>query len=343
MTGATTYQLANILTLFLLTALIKLKESRNNRQKTTYFILSALLLFMAIGCNEIMLLMVDLMLLTIISIDYFKTRKANYTLLALLVIAFGFSIIVFLAPGNNVRVTHNDDSHLLIPAILATLKRTISQIIFRLIWSPLLIFSIVFIPLFNRIARLMIRDNNPIFKVHPLIALGWMILLPMFLFVLHYNLSPHEPHCERIVTMLFLFFILALFYFEILLLVHIKRKQLFNTGFIKIHSAVWFILLLFYVLVPFREHNQIRVAYTDLISGKSYKNNKQMTERFEYLKNSDCTHCTVPEITVRPETIYYIWFSLSENKKFWMNREQAIYFKKSSVAVGVEETKATGQ
>ncbi len=334
MTGAITYQLANISTLFLMSVLVRItRKSGNNKQTAIFTTIGSVLIIIAVGCNEITMLLINALLFTVLIVDYSLNRKINYHLLWLMLITLAFSVFVFMSPGRGIREIEWGQSHQLLPSIVATLRRTISQIIYRLIWSPLLIFSIIAFPLLNRLGTIWSQKKTVIFNINPLVAFAWMLFLPALFFPLHYSLGPNEPHAERITNIIFLFFILCWFYFEILLITYIKRTKKFSIPNKPISSIFWWLLLMFYGFFPFREHNQIRTAYEDIFTGESYMHNKLLNERVKYLQESDCTDCSVLDIPYHPETIAYKWFYVNGRKDFWMNQQAAKYFGKKSIFI----------
>lgn len=333
MSGTITYQLANIFTLFLLSAIIWIFKRKNTIQSTVFTIVGSVSIFIAVGCNEITMILINALLLTVTIIDYLIHKKINFYLLWLIILTFSLSIFVFMSPGQEARETHWEQSHQLIPSIIATLRRAISQILFRFIWSPLLVLSIIAFPLFNRLGNYWVHKKTSLFNINPLVAFVWLLFLPTLFFPLHYSLGPNEPNAERITNIIFLIFIFNWFYFEILLITYLKRNNILSLNNLKVPVILWWLMIMFYVIFPFREHNSIRTAYEDLFSGKTYMHNKLMGERIEYLKNSDCTDCTVDYISYYPETIVYRWFYINGNKDFWMNKQAAKYFGKNSISI----------
>lgn len=333
MSGTITYQLANIFTLFLLSALILVLKRKNTTHRAVSTLAASVSIFIAVGCNEITMILINALLLTVTIIDYSIHKKLNFYLLWLIIFTLALSVFVFLSPGKVIRETRWEESLQLIPSIIATLRRAISQILFRLIWSPLLIFSVIALPFFIRLGNYFVYKKTVLFNINPIVAFAWMLFLPALFFPLHYSLGPNEPNAERVTNIIFLMFIFNWFYFEILIITYLKRNNIVSLHNYKVPTTVWWILLMFFVFLPFREHNSIRTAYEDLFTGKSYKHNKLMGERIEYLKNSDCTDCVLEDIPYYPKTIVYYWFYDNGSKDFWMNQQTAKYFGKKSISI----------
>jgi hypothetical protein len=335
MTGAFTYQLGNISMLLLLWALTGIMRSPGRKQKTAFTFFAVAMVFVSVGCNEITMLLVNALLLTVFFVEYGTQKKVNRYVLILIIVAVALSVFVFVSPGKEARELTWDQSHQLLASVLATFRRTFSQVVFRLIYSPLLIFSVLAFPFFDRLGSYFVHREIKLFNVNPLIAVAWLLLLPAMFFPLHYSLGPYEPHAERITNLIFLFFILDWFWLEILLITYVKRTGRFSLPGKRTYVYALVMMLMFYGFFPVREHNRIRTAWADIISGRSYRFNHLMNERTLYLENSDCSSCVVPAIKVLPETIVYKWFYVTGkgSEKFWMNREIAKYYGKKSLKI----------
>jgi len=330
MSGAINWQMGNIFSLLFFSSLLTSYNSKLKSKVSKYNILSVIFLFLSIGTNEIVMVLVNGIIIMAILGYYLVNKSWDKKLIVFLTISLLFSSFVIFAPGNTGRMSVNSENGMIIPAILASLKRSISHIGLRFLISPIILFSLLFLPTMNRIGDYLITTKNKLFQVHPIfVLLGIVFFVPLLLFPLHFGLGANDPYPQRVIVVIYFYFILAWFYLIQLTIVFLKNNYKLTIS--KIPVAVWVALLLFYVLFPIREYTPVRHAYRDLISGRSYVYNQQMKARFDYLTHSDCEDCVVEFIEDPPETICYIWLRLSNNKHSWINQSQAQYFNKKSI------------
>ena len=102
--GSITYQMANILLIFLLGLLVwRETTAKNHKLRTWIFILSSLLVIATVGANEISLLLTGMILCwgTVHALWTKQDSRAFWA--ALLLIALGAALVSLLAPGNYER------------------------------------------------------------------------------------------------------------------------------------------------------------------------------------------------------------------------------------------------
>ncbi len=75
------------------------------------FAVLAFLLVGTIGCDETIMFIVNYVLVTALAFRYWRERKVDRFLLALLVVAISSSLVVVLAPGNSVRGAYFENGH----------------------------------------------------------------------------------------------------------------------------------------------------------------------------------------------------------------------------------------
>ncbi|MCB0472554.1 MAG: hypothetical protein KIT56_09960 [Gammaproteobacteria bacterium] len=112
LSGATTYQVANILTILLITSIIKIVRTG----KAFHKFMSFVLVFCIIGCNETSMLLTDFLLLLVISYLFYIKFPIRFFLM-LLVFSVFFSFLVYLAPGNVIREAYFPQSHNFVSAV----------------------------------------------------------------------------------------------------------------------------------------------------------------------------------------------------------------------------------
>lgn len=82
--------------------------------------------------------------------------------------------------------------------------------------------------------------------------------------------------------------------------------------------------------------NNSTLAYYELISGKAYKYNKEMTTRFELIENSKEVEIVLPALINKPQTMYSSEMGITNDKNNWKNRAISRYFRKKSILVQSE-------
>ncbi|HNX07656.1 MAG TPA: hypothetical protein PKL96_08740, partial [Bacteroidales bacterium] len=107
--GAKNYLLANILTLFFLSAFYKMMFAAK-RKMIFYWSATLLLAFLIIGLNEISLLLVCGLTLLFFAGNDFVNRKLSLPVLLLFVFMAFFAVVAIAAPGNFVRMSFFDGS-----------------------------------------------------------------------------------------------------------------------------------------------------------------------------------------------------------------------------------------
>jgi hypothetical protein len=78
----------------------------------------------------------------------------------------------------------------------------------------------------------------------------------------------------------------------------------------------------------------ISQAYFDFFSGKAYRYNNEMENRFELIRKSEKKECELPALINLPFTIYSRdVIGLTNDKNNWKNIEIARYFRKKSIVI----------
>lgn len=101
--GSITYQLANILLLYLIINVIRLIIAPNKQVSFSKLGISYFLIIVIGGLNETSMLLMVVLLLFLTGIDFLLRRKINFTLLTFMATAVISALIVLLAPGNKGR------------------------------------------------------------------------------------------------------------------------------------------------------------------------------------------------------------------------------------------------
>ena len=82
--------------------------------------------------------------------------------------------------------------------------------------------------------------------------------------------------------------------------------------------------------------NNSTLAYYELISGKAYKYDKEMTARFELIENSKEEEIVLPALINKPQTVFSSEMGLTNDTNNWKNTAISRYFRKKSILVQPE-------
>lgn len=307
--GSVTYQLSIILSVFLFSFVIKYLETL----KKKYLIISMVFSFLVIGLNEISLMFVDLVLGVVFVFTLITQRKINYSLLILLIFMAICSAIVVTSPGSAARATTYPDNHQFLYSLLKTIKATKRHLGD---WLPTIIVSfLVFFDYFNKNITI---ETPKLFKVNLLIpSVIVFSFLVIGVFPVYYSLK-WVP--LRTVNVIYFFFLLGLIYLAFVFYFKLKSKHKDFLIFSKWTKIFLFVL----IFIRLGGNNNVRTAYSDLLSGNAYKYDEAIKKRYQILLNSEEQKLSVPELTNLPKTIFFE--DIKNSPKHWINQCYSSYF-----------------
>ena len=331
MAGSVTYQLGIILAIFAFAYIIK-DFQKNSRccQKTnkSYSLFSGFLLFLSIGSNETVMLMVYLLLITIALYQMFSKRSINMALIFYLIIATIACIIVYFSTGNHFRYEGEGSiypqfhlRHKLFLALWASFTTSVESIYRWLNNFLIIIFTFLYIPYGIKLS-LNSKNSNNLFLVKPLFSLGALFLIVILSFFPSYWSTYFLQW--RVKNIIYLFFLVGWFFNVQVVISYICKKHNFN--YIKISEKIK-ILCWIFIMISFIGHGNIKTAYKDLITGTAYKYNKQMMERYEAIGKCESQLCEVEPISNSPKSIF--WGDITSDERHWINLCTSVYFKKN--------------
>ncbi|MBC7523551.1 MAG: hypothetical protein H7239_03845 [Flavobacterium sp.] len=318
MPASLTNQLPTSLTLLFFGFLLKYKNSKN----PFHFIFALLILIATIGCNEITVVILGFILLSLAVYIYHFQKKINYVVLIILAIYLIFSFVEIFAPGNAVRASNIKVKHQLLWSIFKSVQLTISYI-FN--WFPIMLLSCLFF-IKDIYANLKLKNS---FAIHPFYSIiGVIAIVFLGFFPGVWSLNGQLP--DRSINTIYFFFIFGFIYCFYTIVIFLRQKFNFEFQFSKEVKIFFGILILFHFL----SNNPITVAYLDLFSGKAYAYNNEMKTRLNLIKNCKSKDCVVPALTHFPTTIYNkVDFGLTNDKNNWKNLEISRFYRKNSIII----------
>jgi hypothetical protein len=318
--GAITNQLPISLLLLLFGALIIYYRSKNK----VYFTLALVSTIAAIGCNEITVVVMLVLVLFLLFYSWFVLKKIPKSFLIFVFFTLLFAVIEILAPGNSARNTLIEEKHNFFYSFFKSFQHAIN---FSKEWFPIVIISFLFIV--DNVYQYIEKVREKKYILNPLISFLLLVLLVFVgLFPACWSLNNFPP--GRALNTIYFIFIIGAFYFLITLLHYCKEEYKIVINYSKnvkiILGSTLFLL--------FISKNNITGAYHDLLSGKAYKYDKEMKARFELTKKSTSKNCELPALLNFPSTIYSKKdMGLTTDSNNWKNLEYSRYFRKESTVI----------
>lgn len=322
-TGAVTYQTGNNLFLIFISLLIL--EHRNKlllKSALMHFVLSALILICAIGCNEITMLTCLSFLVIVNLIVFIKKIKVTKTLLLYFIIATLFSAVVYFAPGNDVREGFAENKHLFWYSLEYSFLQTIR---FALTWltSPaLLSISLLYIISYNTIFQKIPLFRNS-FDLNIFQALLFLFLcIFISIFPAYWSMGILGQHR----TLNIAYFSFIILWFILLTVALNKYERSFNNAMVIFSKHLNKIIIVAFLFLMFEKNGY--GALSDLCSGSAHRFNKQMNERTSILQSGDKIIGDTIYFTAikdKPKTLFVL--DIKEDWQHWSNKGYAIYFR----------------
>jgi len=83
--------------------------------------------------------------------------------------------------------------------------------------------------------------------------------------------------------------------------------------------------------VLFKRESNVRIAYEDLLSGRSMQYNQALKKRYSYIQNSEEENIKVEKLDNTPTSIFFT--DIGTDSTHWKNREYAIFYGKKSIII----------
>ncbi|WP_431213959.1 DUF6056 family protein [Puia sp. P3] len=304
------YQLANVLTMLLLVAVVRLR-----RPSVPGFLLCAILCIAIIGCNEVSLIITVLFIHFYTIGQYLRSRRLDPWLAALCIVCIVAALAEIAAPGNYNRLNGGEQfSKSLSWTVAGALS--ISAVHFSQWIAPVLVAFLVYVPLFGAPIAQKIKnaDQYPEASVK---SWGWFFVCTLGLLLLFVVWTAGGSNLGRIFDVIYLFFLLGCFF--ILQLVLNRNEQLVRTA-TQYSSALGWLGLTLLLALLLDVNNNVSTAYVDIVAGKAEAYDRDLKEREVIVSQCHSDSCRVPSLTVVPSTIFFTDIHpLSEPSGLWVN------------------------
>ncbi len=306
------YQTSNIFLLVFIGLYVNLLKTNSIK----YLIGCGFVSLLIIGTNETSMLLLNYFMLASCVYQYVQQKKIPKHGVILLICSVLFSLIVILAPGNSLRSANVAVKHELIDSISRTILTAFNYII---VWLPLIILLIGLI--YNTIRPHISKKMSNVFKTNPYFIFLVIFFIPFVgFFPAYWALSHVAP--PRTINSISFYFILGCLYLVIALIFQHKLKPVqigkeFQVG----------IFIVFLCIIA--SSNNIRTAYSNIISGDASAYNTELNQRYLYLLKTSKEELIVPMLNHKPATIYFD--DITPNKNDWRNKSYQKFFNKTSI------------
>ena len=320
--GSLTYQLSQVLVLFFIAFLVKCFQSK----KSVYLFISSLFLFAVVGSNEITAVSLLFLVFFAFLVHYLVLNKFSKTLFYILILAVCFTAVTVLAPGNAVRAEQIKIKHQLVYSLFRSLQLSIS-LLFK--WMPIITICCLFF--LKKIIQIIEQRINVQYLIHPFLSFIILFLLVyVSVFACFWSTNVLPPN--RTLNVIYFFFIITFVYFIFSLIYHYLVSNKIDFAYSKSTKTSIGIII---VLCLFSTNNST-LAYYEFISGKAYKYDKEMTDRFELIENSKEEEIVLPALINKPQTVFSSEMGLTNDTNNWKNTAISRYFRKKSILVQPE-------
>lgn len=317
LSGSISYQLPNILSVILFYFLIQLIKTN----KTRYLAISIFCTILIIGSNETSMVMIDFLIAVIFIFKYLQQKKINYSLLALLVFAVIFSLIVINSPGNAIRASKFQDNH----QILITIVKTVLlSILYCLKWLPIIFLSIAIY--YKNFCANPKNDTLKIFDVNPIFIFLIICFIPLIGFFPGVWSMGYRPP-PRTINVIYFYFLMGVIYLAFVSFHKIEKLNSFFTTLSKWNSCLLISVITGILVID----NNIKTVYSDLLSGNASAYNTELKNRYILIQNNKKDTCQVPKLRNKPSTIFFE--DITNNPKDWKNESYGAYFKTKTIVL----------
>ena len=317
-TGTVTYQLGSILLLLHLGLLIGMPSK--SLWSILKILLNLILAVVIVGMDEIhMLLMVGLHLSR--TLWLIRERKSQLSALLLLLVVTGGALLMYLAPGNDVRGAMFADTHLFWKSLGMSFLQSIRFIGIWVFSPALLVFSLLYISVYHRL-RTIVPVISRVVSISPWIAGILPFLLVMAVtFPAYWSSGLLGQH--RTINVACLFFI-PLWFLNLSL--WIERGTLRNIVPKTISPKVIGIAMVLAIVALNLTRNGF-AANSDLFTGRAANYDQVMLQREAEVRNvAEDPHATVTFIRLADPPLTLRTYEDKGPLRDWMMNCQARFF-----------------
>ncbi len=319
------YQLANIMMIVL--AALFIRFLHNNKEDIGNGLITAvcLLIFAVEGSNEVSMLTTTIFFAAVFAGNYLLTKKFDKHLFIFASAAVASFLLVYLAPGNDFRLSTNPDSHNLIYSLKNSSVDLFKFIIYRIYNLPLLIFTVLFISFYYKLLSGKKTEEiklniSPVYSV-----LLYLMILFSGIFVSYWSLGTATPY--RTLNVIYFIFLLGWFLNIMIIIKYLYAKGKLSLNSIPEYAFVLLCLAVFFSFM--KETGSIKLAYRDLISGQAQKFSSELNERYRNIYSDASDTVKIDSLSSIPKSFFY--YDIGSDPEGKYNRLQSEYFGKKAI------------
>ncbi|HXP51520.1 MAG TPA: hypothetical protein VN922_16305, partial [Bacteroidia bacterium] len=306
--GAYTTLTPDILTFVLFGVIIDYYSKHEKR----FLVIACLLLIAIIGCYEIHMVFIDIVISLIVMTSMFKKRSMALPL-TLIAVCIAFSVFEITAPGNEARAltlhytNARDLGSSLYHAFLFVLNPTyIHPLSLLAEWmiQSLIIGLLLFELLFKHLT--FGKSEETLYSIPVWLSLLICISMPFLGSFICFWAEALPPE-KRTLNGVYFYFLIGMIYFFITLFLLLKKHfQDFKMPAYITLPSVLFLLFLLNFHTSFVKKNNVSTAYSDVLSGRAAAFNREWNERYTYIENYKGDSCMVEPIKDIPRSFLFI-------------------------------------
>ena len=292
-------------------------------RKTFYTSICVVSAISVAGFNELSAMVFSMSLILLFLKEYFIEKKINRYLLYISVLNLFADYIAFSGPGNKHRSDLYINSQEFYYSAYSSVEFIFQQLINWIFYTPILAVTFLLIPVFFKIIKS--EKQSLIFSLHPVSPIALLLLFLFsgtFIMLWSNGIVPYG----RVLNYIFFLFLTGWFYIVIVLLSYFNRKYKFADykfpGYI---YAVTFLIILALLV----KDNNIKTAYSDLITGKAQKFHNDLEKRYSKIQNEISDSCIVDGLEEVPESLFFMDIDYVPTTVY--NKGYQMYFKKKSI------------
>lgn len=309
----TVYSFSLLCFLLFIYGLLRVKQNMKNA-----VLIAALFSLLAIGNNEIFILLNNYITFVFITHFYLKFGKFSGKLVIIQIVSLVSGLLVILGPGSKSRQSNFEDGGNILGSIILSLKNTVSLIMnqFLNLGDILVLLMIIFLSILIVYSN---RSNNLMRSIN-IIKLGSISVGAIFLIILTPNyamggISYNEGRLGNLIQIL-----LLLIFFVNILNLCIRKKNSFSF-FLKKTEILYFVISMALILNVLISDNYLNL-FEDFRNSSFHKQEIGLINRVENLKHTNESNILLKK-RYKSKTLDYE--ELTGNKEHWYNRSYTFF------------------
>jgi hypothetical protein len=323
MAAFVTFTIPGILTFGWIVVILRWYRLETTRMKTLTTIFAGFLVFAIIGSSEPSLLTILILIAGLWGYRLLFHKQVDGLMLGLFVAAAIGCYFYFTAPGLKVRIGGNPLSGNIPESLLNSFKMLARLTGNWLLRTPLLLFTALWMMVLSRITpQARAYFLVPIWYV----GLVYVGVLSAQLFTSYYGIGI-DPTAREI-NYVYLFFLVGWFY-VVGVLYHWASHRFSLPAVAWQQQGVVAVLLGLWIGFYFYRATNIRLIYSDWLSGKAAAYNTKMYQRYDLIRRAPTPVVYLPEIKNPPQSLFVD--EIKEDPNHWWNKLMAGYFGKEAI------------